>query len=130
MHFNAASLLSLAALVTPTFSANADFNFYHKHQQQRLANVAATAHQASLGASSKDSYQFYNNDTKPYFIESWPDIDFDTGEMYRLVPPLPRLLVGTGANPSTAVARCRSTSPTRLESSSSSSRQRQSQQSP
>ena len=31
---------------------------------------------------SVDCYRYYNSRTKPYFIESFPDVDFDTGEFY------------------------------------------------
>lgn len=27
-------------------------------------------------------YRFYDSKTKPYFIEKWPDVPFETGEFY------------------------------------------------
>lgn len=82
MHFSYTSLLSAACLFQSSIAVNDDFNYYHRHQQQRLSTAAAAkARQQSLGAEKTD-YQFRNDKTSPYFIDSWPDIDFDTGEMY------------------------------------------------
>ena len=32
--------------------------------------------------NSTSCYRYYNEDTAPYLIEQWPDIDFDAGEFY------------------------------------------------
>lgn len=32
--------------------------------------------------NSTSCYRYYSDATAPYLIDSWPDIDFDVGEMY------------------------------------------------
>ncbi|KAK5168933.1 uncharacterized protein LTR77_006242 [Saxophila tyrrhenica] len=81
MRFSYTSLLAIAYAGSLASAANDDFNYYRRHQQQRLQNAAVIAQQqASLGAQ-KD-YQYHTKKTAPYFIDSWPDVNFDAGEMY------------------------------------------------
>ena len=37
---------------------------------------------AIASCNSTSCYRYYNPKTAPYFIESWPDVNFDTGEIY------------------------------------------------
>ena len=46
---------------------------------------------ASCGS---EDCKFYNSKTKPYFIAEWPDVDFDTGEMYGGSTPVRRFASG------------------------------------
>jgi hypothetical protein len=32
--------------------------------------------------NSTSCYRYYHDQTKPYFIEHWPDVPFETGEFY------------------------------------------------
>ena len=73
----AASLLSVPALATR------DFNHYHREQQARsLRVIEEAASKAQFDKRSQGNYRYYNDQTKPYFIEKWPLVEFDTGEFY------------------------------------------------
>ena len=74
--------LCACLLIVQTYAAY-DFNYYKRYQEHRAQNAAENVHaQQPLLESRKDISRYYNDKTAPYFIESWPDVNFDTGEFY------------------------------------------------
>ena len=76
------SLLWVALLFVNPTAGKKDFNHFHRQQKERLKR--AEEHAASLKHvhPRAENYRYYNNKTAPYFIEKWPDVNFDTGEFY------------------------------------------------
>lgn len=78
---NPLSLLATSFLIGTSFAVLEDFNFYHRQDVERVRRAALAQYHGTL-ESRKADYRYYNHKTAPYFIESWPDVDFDTGEFY------------------------------------------------
>ncbi|KAI9703449.1 MAG: hypothetical protein M1820_005922 [Bogoriella megaspora] len=76
------SLLCLGLLLVDQSAAKRDFNHYYRQQKERLKTAADNAAKPKTLHSRADNYRYYNNKTSPYFIEKWPDVNFDTGEFY------------------------------------------------
>ena len=76
------SLLSIGLLFVNSAAGKRDFNFFHKQQKERLSRAADHAAKPKTVQSRQANYRYYNNKTAPYFIEKWPDVNFDTGEFY------------------------------------------------
>lgn len=87
----AAALLSLH----PSVSAHNIDRFRQDHQMREEQKIQPRSLKesvkdnstSSLGAeiaqcNSPSCYRFYNPKTAPYFIISWPDVEFETGEFY------------------------------------------------
>ena len=51
-------------------------------QQDRIAGLEHDDDAAEPTCNSTSCYRYYNSDTAPYFIEQWPDVEWDTGEFY------------------------------------------------
>lgn len=85
MQLSISKLLSLAVtslLIVQSLASDRDFNFYYRRQQDRARRAIEEAvSQPSLEERTAD-YRYYNSKTKPYFIEKWPLVSFDTGEFY------------------------------------------------
>lgn len=116
-----ASLLLASLLVSQSCAANNAFDFHSDHLRKRAIQAAERAHTHPPLQSRKENYRYYNEKTKPYFIESWPDVRFDTGEFYSgNVCPEVRWLERL-SNLYCSIFRCLSTSPTLAEHCFSSS---------
>jgi hypothetical protein len=75
-------LLSFTLLLVDTAAAKRDFNFYHRQQKEKAKRALDQAVEPKSLQSRQANYRYYNNKTAPYFIEKWPDVNFDTGEFY------------------------------------------------
>ena len=58
---------------------------FDRARQQRTNQHHLSEHGEDAGiaeCNSTSCYRYYNSKTAPYFIESWPDVPFETGEFY------------------------------------------------
>lgn len=66
--------------------ANHADHFNHIMQMKRQAEENTAQHlqkrQNISSCNDPSCFRYYNSKTKPYFIESWPEVDFATGEFY------------------------------------------------
>lgn len=74
--------LSWALLLLQSCSANVIQDKIRRAQEQRYAEKDLPKGQDNKTCTSQSCYRYYNSKTKPYFIESWPDVHFATGEFY------------------------------------------------
>ncbi|RAH52603.1 serine carboxypeptidase PepF [Aspergillus piperis CBS 112811] len=86
------SLLSTAVLAISLCTDNASAAKHGRFGQKardamNIAKRSANAVKHSLSIPVED-YQFLNNKTKPYRVESLPDVHFDLGEMYSGLVPI------------------------------------------
>ena len=60
--------------------------FRHVRQRQEIQQPvledAPTGTAGIADCNSTSCYRFYNSQTEPYFVESWPEVPFETGEFY------------------------------------------------
>ena len=71
-------LLGAVFLLLELSLARVDINRFHDLFEKRALEPEPEDHECN----STSCYRYYNDRTAPYLIEGWPDIDFDTGEMY------------------------------------------------
>lgn len=76
------SLAVASLLLAQAWAENRDFNFYWRRQQQRAKREVEDADIPLPLEERAANYRYYNAKTKPYFIEKWPLVNFDTGEFY------------------------------------------------
>jgi carboxypeptidase D len=76
------SLVVASLLLVQSFASERDFNFYWRRQQQRAKRAIDQTYPNPELEARKSNYRYYNGKTKPYFIEKWPLVNFDTGEFY------------------------------------------------
>lgn len=86
MHFSMSARTALLATwlsFVTTSAANAAFDPLGRFSQTRFAAMDDDfADDAGSQCNSTSCYRYYNNNTAPYLIQSWPDVKFDTGEFY------------------------------------------------
>ena len=85
MKSSISTLLSLAVaslLIVESLASDRDFNFYYRRQQDRARRAIEDALSQPSLEERTAGYRYYNSKTKPYFIEKWPLVNFDTGEFY------------------------------------------------
>ena len=84
-----ASIIMVSLLLAQAFAIDRDFNFFWRRQQERAAKRAIREPDGPLPLEArKANYRYYTDKTKPYFIEKWPLVSFDTGEFYSGLVPI------------------------------------------
>jgi hypothetical protein len=76
------ALLWASSSLYSVLAANEDFDFYRRQHEARQRSVAEAQTREILSAR-KTGYRYHTAKTAPYAIESWPDVDFDTGEFVK-----------------------------------------------
>ena len=80
---NACFGLLLASLdILQVSGSKHGFNHFPSLQKERARRAVNGASVDKLLESRQANYRYYCENTKPYFIESWPLVNFDTGEFY------------------------------------------------
>lgn len=74
--------VAISLLLVQTLASDRDFNFYWRRQQERAKRATQEADGPLPIEGRASNYRYYNDKTKPYFIEKWPLVNFDTGEFY------------------------------------------------
>jgi carboxypeptidase D len=80
-------LVSLAALAVFTVRSTATsttdrFQRVHDRKEAIAATSAQLQESDASECNSTSCFKYYNSKTKPYLIEQWPDIPWNTGEFY------------------------------------------------
>lgn len=78
------ALSTVLALSSVLFNGADAYGKFGQRARDRIARHedAAKLHKSNLEKRTTESYRFLTNATKPYKVDSLPDVNFDVGEMY------------------------------------------------